>query len=281
MSSLSCYRPRFLFLLTTLCLVVQMAMIHPTWAGGAGPCEDYPACVDQGLSICQGGSSAGLECFVDSDCPSSKCIETTFRPDLPRVCSNDKGRTCSSNNECVRNGKCLIDFKEDAPLVQATLTFIVDDNEADNDQEHPPRGAATILLEVENDGRRSLLAQTHVAIPHPLDDLTDPEVEFLRTEAGLNEAVVGVDVPLLDRLLFRDSRVSQNPEGQESGRELRVALLKIFYPKEDPDKLPIRPVIVGTPERIRPIDYTDHEADGVASVVRLKVLIRFVRIDTN
>jgi len=192
---------------------------------------------------------------------------------MPRVCSNDKTHSCSDDDDCIlpgsnpRNGKCLIAFEETTPLIQATLTLITDDDETYPSGEEIPRGATTVLLEVENGGRRSLLAQTYVAM-----DENYPEVEFLRTELGLNDAVVNAS--LLDRLLFRDSFVSNNPPAAVSGFQLGQALRELFGVAH----LPVRPVIVGTPERIRPIDHTDHGADELASVVRLRVAIRFVRI---
>lgn len=277
MSSLSCYRSRFLFLLTTLCLIVQMAMIHPTWAGGAGPCPPpfEPDCSDR-RQICQSGPSAGLECLDHGDCPNSKCEGATFFPGLPRVCSNDQSQACFGENDCIlpdknpSQGKCLIAFEEQTPLIHATLTLIVDDEETYPHEDEPIRGAATVLLEVENGGYRSLLAQAYVAM-----DENYPEVEFLRTEMGLNDAVVNTS--LLNRLLFRDAIVSNNPHAAESGFQLGQALRELFGVAQ----LPVRPVIVGTPERIRPIDHTDHGADEIASVVRLRVFIRFVRVDTN
>jgi hypothetical protein len=87
-----------------------------------------------------------------------------------------------------------------------------------------------------------------------------------------------LDTSLLNRLLFRDSRVAQGREAQESATQLRRALLELFGMDVS---LLVRPVIVGTPERIRPIDHTDHGADELASVVRLRVAIRFVKVNPN
>lgn len=278
-----------LFLLTSLSFAVHIAMSTPAWAGGAGPCPP-PQRQDcsEDVQVCKSGPSAGLECFVDADCPGSKCIATTFRPDLPRVCANDETRACFSDSECVqigappRDGKCVIAFAEipkadpprgdppktiPLPVIHATLTLIVDDDEQDIETEFSRGGAATILLEVENGNRRSMLAQAFVAM-----DQNYPEVEFLRTEALLNDAVV--DASLLNRLLFRDAIVSNNDYSAEAGFELGQALRELFSVAH----LPVRPVIVGVPERIRPVDYADHGAGKLASVVQLRIAMRFVRV---
>jgi hypothetical protein len=268
---------RSLLLLTSFALVISFASIPPAWGGIAAPCEPplQPNCVDPHM-VCQSGPRAGLECLNQADCLNSQCVATTFLPDLSRVCKNGdkKGEACASDNDCPLNdacmencsySKCVIAFEENTPLIHAILTLIVDDDETDIEAPGESRGAATLLLEIENEGRRSLLAQTYVAL-----DADYPEVEFLRREIGLNDAVM--DASLLNRLLFRDSRISDNPDAFASAVQIAAELRKLF-------KATGRPLVVGTPERIRPIDHSNYETEGLASVVRLRVAIRFVRVE--
>lgn len=313
MSYLSCYRSRYLFFLTMLCLIVQMAMSYPAGAGGAGPC-DYETdedCPFRPSLVCQSGPNAGLNCKRDSDCLHSTCIATTFDPDLPRVCSSGahKGQECTGDSNCP-GSKCVIAFAKDfceagtnqgqscshdgdcpestcvkiPPLVYATLTFIVDDDGTDLELLQESRRAMTVLLEVENDGLRTLLAQTYIEISDPANKKPPIEAEFARTEMGLMTAVYAaiqaagppenpfIMESLLNRLLFRDSNVGGDTISIVPAIQLANELRRIF-------KTTGRPVIVDVPERIRPGDYTDQEASHIASVVRLRVALRFVKIE--
>jgi hypothetical protein len=131
-------------------------------------------------------------------------VETTFLPTLPRVCKAgpNKGDDCSDDSDCGNN-RCVIAFEESI-VVQGTLTLIVDDDETS--LVTGGCSAATVLLEVENERYRRLLAQTYVCVPTD----NDPEVEFLRMEAGLNESVE-MDASLLNRLLFRGEPPNNDP----------------------------------------------------------------------
>lgn len=315
MFSLRCHRSRSLLFLTTLCLIVQMAMNSPARAGGAGPCdsETDQDCPFVPSLVCQSGPNAGLNCLRDSDCLNSTCIATTFDPSLPRVCSSGahKEQECTSDSNCP-GSKCMIAFAKDfceagtkqgqscthdidcpestcvkiPPLVYATLTLIVDDDGTDLELRQESRQAMTVLLEVENDGLRTMLAQTYIEIPDPDDNAPPIEAEFARTEMGLMTAIQAaiqaagppknpfIMESLLNRLLFRDSRVSSDPLGITPALQLANELRRIF-------KTTGRPVIVDVPERIRPGDYTDQEASQIASVVRLRVALRFVKIEDN
>jgi hypothetical protein len=154
----------------------------------------------------------------------------------------------------------VIDFAATHPAeIRGTLTLTVDDDETNLDTGESC-GATTTVLEVKKAGQRHFLAQSYLCLPTD----TDIEVEFLRTEAGLNEAVV--DASILNRLLFR------GPDGgadDPAHGELAQALRDLFETTG-------RPIVVGTLQRIKPSAYTDREADTLGSVVRFKVAIRFV-----
>jgi hypothetical protein len=158
---------------------------------------------------------------------------------------------------------CAIDFTAALPLVvRGTLTFTVDDDESNLDT-GDTCGASTVMLEVRKAGKTHFLSQTYLCIPSELD----VDVEFLRTEAGLNDAVT--DASVLNRLLFR------GPDGgadDPARGELAQQLRDLFG-------VTGRPIIVSTPALIGPSDYTDHETDTLASALRLRVVIRFVRED--
>lgn len=271
-------RNRFL-LLSIFILVASLAGGHAAWGGIAAPCnyDELPFCPLDPHQVCESGPSAGLECFNDRDCPNSACIATTFDPGLPRVCLTGKNKenSCTNDSNCP-GSKCVIAFIEDTPLIRATLTLIVDDHGTDLTN-RVLRPTTTILLEVENDGHRAMLAQTYIEIRDPNDDADYPEAEFVRTEIGLIDAIKAAELnnplvmdSLLNRLLFRDSRVSGDPFGLAPAVQLAEELRRIY-------KTTGRPVIIGVPERVNPKDYTDQESNQIASVVRLRIAIRFVK----
>jgi hypothetical protein len=179
---------------------------------------------------------------------------------LSRIC-DPGGNPCTTDADCG-TGKCVINFEEPPPsIIPATLTFIIDDHAPNLDEETKDLlavcPAATVLLEV----KRRLLAKTYFCIP--LD--TDLEVGFLRTESGLQDSIT--DASILNRLLFRGG-------GEKDVFDPMVEGLHDIFGVTSG-----KPIVVGTPQKIKPRDYTNHEGDEVASVLRMKIQIRFVKDD--
>jgi hypothetical protein len=202
-----------------------------------------------------------LECTTNADCPGSTCVTTTFLPTLPRLCESgpNEGGNCYSDADCLP-GHCTLAFEGTQPAtIPAILTLIVDDDET-NLNTGQSCGAATILLEVDKAGQHYLLPQIYLCIPE-----ADPELEFLRTEAGLNDAVA--DTSLLNRLLFRGPDAGPD---DPAFNQLAQALRDLFQTTG-------QPIVVGTPKKIKPDAYTNNEANGLGSAVRLHIELRFVQ----
>lgn len=228
------------------------------------------------LMVCADGPNAGLECANDADCPQSECVETTFLSDLFR-CENgvNEGEICTKNADCI-GGKCVLNLAK-VPPFSAILTLIVDDyahNFVDNDF---CNRAATIILEAK--GKR--VAQTYLC----LREDHFPELEFLRTEAGLKEAVENGVIPsILNRLLFRGAFVQPDdePELQEDVLHFVQAMRELAGRPGHPIIESAVPLVVDTQQQIRLRDFSNYSGfdNKVASVLRLRVRIRFV-IDPN
>jgi hypothetical protein len=237
-----------------LTAVLLLVTAREVWAGGAGGGPGD-------FSLCRGGPSAALECTTNADCPGSTCVTTTFLPTLPRFCKGgpNAGGNCYSDDDCLP-GRCTLAFEVTQPsTIPAILTLIVDDEET-NLSTGQSCGAATILLEVTKDGQHYLLPQTYLCIPQ-----ADPELDFLRTEAGLNDAVA--DTSLLNRLLFRGPDAGpDDPAFNELAQELRTLFGTIG-----------QPIVVGTPQKIADDKHTNNEANGLGSAVRLQIQLRFVQ----
>ncbi|MBI3250185.1 MAG: hypothetical protein HYZ50_27125 [Deltaproteobacteria bacterium] len=241
----------------TLSVAVFWMAGQVAWAAGVGKGGE-----PQTFHVCEGGPSAGLECSIDDECPGSSCVETRILPDLPRVCKNGphKGEACTDDANCG-NGQCVIEFADSTPTtIRGVLTIMVDDDETNLDTGESCK-TATVLIEVDKSGQHYLLSQTYACMPVNYD----LDVDFLRTESGLNQSVM--DGSLLNRLLFRGA--DGGPDDPAAG-ELAQALRDIFQTTG-------RPIVISTPERLSSDNHADRQADGLASVVRLKVAIRFVQ----
>lgn len=234
-----------------LLLFLLTMVTSDSWAGGIGD----PRLVH----ICQGGDNAGLECLTNVNCPSSKCILTSFLPVFPRLCLNgpQQNQKCDDTGDCSNN-PCVIDFVAPQPTaIRATLTLISDDDET-NLEASPVCKSATILLEVKKGAKLYLLPQTYRCVPQG----TDPEVEFARTEARLNDAVA--DASILNRILFREfDGGADDPARSEISQQLR----NIFG-------LMGRPVVTSA---TKILDHTDNEMNMLGSAVRLRITISFVK----
>lgn len=246
---------RIVFVLGMTSLLALVMLTPPAWAGGGGEGDTDEICVYPD------GPHAGLECGPIGTC-AAPCIVTTYLPNLARICKSgpNKGQVCVNDSFCAPS-QCVLKFEASKPsTIQGILTLNVDDDET-NLETGASCGAATVMLEVKKDGQDHLLSQTYTCIPEE----DDVDIEFLRTESGLNDAVT--DASLLDRLLFR--RPDGGPDDILAFDQLAQALRDLFGTTG-------RPTVVGTPKKIEVVDHTDHESDALASVVRLKLEFRFV-----
>lgn len=258
---------RSALLLTATAFVIMLTLPSFTRAGAGGDGTNAR------WHVCQGGQNAGLECATNADCPQSKCIETTFLSDL-HFCKGgtDDGELCTSNADC-NSHQCIFNFTEDLALA-ATLTLIVDDHAYNFRLDDTCNRAATVLIEI----KRKPIAQTYLCLRE--DHL--PELEFLRTEKGLQDAVNNQTIPsILNRLLFRGAFVqpADEPALIEDAADFVQAVRDAVGSTGSPMIQTAIPIVTTTPTKVGPKDFEDHTEDGdkVASVLRLKVKLRFVK----
>jgi len=158
---------------------------------------------------------------------------------------------------------------------EAELTLIVDDDVSkfDDTTEVFEVIAATVLLEVKDKGETHFLAQTYQNLEGRdfkslidalragpfLADTGSPVSNRRAAEFRLNEALTDDPFPsILDDFLF-----------QEGDNEMADALRAIFG-------VTGRPVVVDVPKDGSLVEHSDHVADSLASLIRLKVTISFV-----
>jgi hypothetical protein len=152
---------------------------------------------------------------------------------------------------------------------------MVDDNVSkfDGTEEIADVIAATVLLEIKDKGETHLLAQTYQNLEgHDFTSLTDalragpfladtgsPVSNRRAAEFRLNEALTDDPFPsILDDFLF-----------EEGDSEMADAVRALFG-------VTGRPIVAEVPKHAAFVERSDHVADGLASLVRLKVKIRFV-----
>ncbi len=196
---------------------------------------------------------------------------------LPHVCKGgpNKGQECPDDAMCP-NSTCKIKFLRGPDTTfEATVTLIVDDDVSkfDGTQEVSNVVAATVLLEIREKGETHFLAQTYQNLEgHDFQTLTDALMKgpFLAdtgsplTNSRVTESTLIASLAdnaprsLLSSFLF-----------QEGDNEMANAVRDLFG-------VTGRPVIVNVPKDISFVKRSDHEADGLASLVRLRVQIRFV-----
>jgi hypothetical protein len=196
---------------------------------------------------------------------------------LPHVCKGGprKGLACTDETQCPR-GTCEINFlRGPNTTFEAEVTLIVDDNVSkfDGTEEISDIIAATVLLEIKDKGETHLLAQTYQNLEgHDFKSLTDalragpfladtgsPVSNRRAAEFRLNEALTDDPFPsILDDFLF-----------EEGDSEMADAVRALFG-------VTGRPIVAEVPKRAAFVERSDHVADGLASLVRLKAKIRFV-----
>lgn len=278
---------RILALFPVVVLLMSLVGDGTTYAGGIGGCE--PDCPPF-ISICKGGPHAGLECTNDADCPESLCIQSTLtqQPPWERKCKGgaSDGQMCSTTSACG-TGFCEIQFVNTTPpFLKATLTIIVDDDEGRPNHE-PACKAAAMIFELKKGGKPYFLSQLYRCLPEDLET----DAEFLQTEAGLTDSASAAPsappdpsgsttVSILDRLLFRPTDLDLNELsiGQVATQVVGGGFVK--FPAGVNLAL-LRPAIVSAKKVAKTFANDDHTADGLASVVRFEVQVRFVTIDDD
>jgi hypothetical protein len=213
---------------------------------------------------------------IHASSPISELRETQ----LPHVCKGPgKPQPCTDDSQCP-SGLCEINFLRgpDAAFM-AEVTLIIDDNvskfDGSESEELSDVKAATVLLEIKDKGETHLLAQTYQNLeggnfdalvaalkagPFLADmGLGPPETNRRAAEFRLFESLTDDPFPsILDDFLF-----------EEGDNELADAVRALFG-------IAGRPIIAEVPRDAALVQRSDHVADGLASLVRLKVKIRFV-----
>jgi hypothetical protein len=169
----------------------------------------------------------------------------------------------------------------------AEVTLIIDDNVSkyDGSEEIEDVKAATVLLEIKDKGKTHLLAQTYQNLEGTnfndlvkalkagpfLADMESPVSNFRRAaEFRLFESLTDDPFPsILDDFLF-----------QEGDSELADAVVcaLVEMNESECERPTIRPIIADVPEDVALVQRSDpdHVKDGLASLVRMKVKIRFL-----
>ena len=199
---------------------------------------------------------------------------------LPHICKGPgKSQSCTKDSDCA-SGRCEINFLRgpDAAFM-AEVTLIIDDNVSKYDgsesEELSNVKAATVLLEIKDKGETHLLAQTYQNLEGSnfedlvkaltagpfLADMGSPVSNRRAAERRLFEPQPDDPVhSILDDFLF-----------EEGDSDLADAVRALFG-------ITGRPIIADVPEDATFVQHSDHSADGdgLASLVRMKVKIRFV-----
>jgi hypothetical protein len=182
---------------------------------------------------------------------------------------------CTTDNECPQS-KCEINYLRGPDTAfMAEITLIVDDDASqfDGTADVSDVIAATAILEFKHQGEKHVLAQTYQNLAgDTLEELVtalkegpflaDGEVSGRRiAEFRLDDALTpGVSPSLFESFLF-----------QGGDNEMSEAIRTIFG-------VTGKPIVASTPEDLSVVEHFDHsgEEDGLASLVRFKVKIRFV-----
>jgi hypothetical protein len=197
---------------------------------------------------------------------------------LPHVCRGGprEGLACTDDAQCPPGNKCEVHFLRGPDTAfEAEVTLIIDDNVSkfDGTEEISDVVAATVLLEIKHKGKTHLLAQTYQNLEGQdfktltealkagpfLADTGSPVSNRRAAEFRLNEALTDDPFPsILDDFLF-----------EEGDNEMADAVRALF-------DVTGRPIVAHVPRNAAFVQRSDHVADGLASLVRLKVEIRFV-----
>lgn len=196
---------------------------------------------------------------------------------LPHVCKGgpNKGQACVEDTMCPTSTCKLKFLRGPDTTFEAKVTLIVDDDVSkfDGAQKIANVVAATVLLEIRERGETHFLAQTYQNLEGQdfqalidalrqgpfLADTGSPLTNSRMTESTLMASLAdNAARPLLGSFLF-----------QEGDNEMANAVRALFG-------VTGRPVVADVPRDISFVQRSDHEADGLASLVRLRVKIRFI-----
>ena len=195
---------------------------------------------------------------------------------LPHVCKGPgKPQPCTADSQCP-SGRCEINFLRgpDAAFM-AEVTLIIDDNVSKYDGSASVSNvkAATVLLEIKDNGETHLLAQTY------------QNLEGSNFEDLVKALTAG---PFLADMESRDRRAAERRlfEPQLTTRFILSWMTSCLRRGITNWRTPCalfagvtgRPIIADVPEDVTFVQRSDHSAagDGLASLVRMKVKIRFV-----
>ena len=195
---------------------------------------------------------------------------------LPHVCNGPgKPQPCTDDSQCP-SGLCEINFLRgpDAAFM-AEVTLIIDDNvskfDGSESKELSEIKAVTVLLEIKDKGETHLLAQTYQNLEGQ---------DFNALVAALKAG------PFLADMESRDRRAAERRLFEPQPDDPDHSILDDFLFEEGDSELADavrafagvtgRPIIADVPEDAALVQRSDHVADGLASLVRLKVKIRFV-----
>jgi len=148
--------------------------------------------------------------------------------------------------------------------IPGILTLIVDDETNGPNSTIAECVSLTILLEVPRGGKPYFLSRNYRCLPaRGPDSLFNFDTTFLASESALNDALTNESI--LNRFLFH----MLDAQPFTVSASLSQALRDLF-------QTPGNPIIVETPKKVDAVEYTNREADQLASVVRLAVEISFV-----
>ena len=199
---------------------------------------------------------------------------------LPHVCKGPgKSQPCTDDSQCS-SGRCEINFLRgpDAAFM-AEVTLIIDDNvskfDGSESEELSGVKAATVLLEIKDKGETHLLAHTYQNL-----EGQDFNALVAALKAGPFLADMGSGPPntnrrAAERRLFESRTDDPFPSilddflFEEGDNEMADAVRALFG-------ITGRPIIADVPEDVALVQRSDHVEDGLASLVRMKVKIRFV-----
>ena len=214
---------------------------------------------------CKGGPNAGMACNDDTDCPNSKC-EVDYL--------NGPGTN-----------------------IPVEVCIIVDDNVSKYDESETIADAVavTLLVEVKYKGETHFIAQTYQNLNSAtLDPLID-HPNNLPLPPGCDPAPAD-PLAILTCNLQAGPVIADSAESDKLVREFRLKealtddpsitiLDDLLWQGGDGDMADAlraivgvtgKPIVTDTPQKVKAVQHSDHEADGLSSVACLDVRVRFV-----
>ena len=218
---------------------------------------------------------------------------------LPQVCKGgpNVGMTCSADTDCP-NSKCEVNYLNGPGTnVPLEVCIIVDDNVSTYDESEtiPDVVAVTALATVKYKGKTHFLAQTYQNLNSTMLDPLIGHPNNLPMPPGCNPAPAD-PLAILTCNLQAGPEIADSAESDKLVREFRLSeaitddpsitiLDDFLWQNGDGDLADAlraivgvtgKPVVAETPRKVRSVQYSNHEADGLASVACLDVRVRFV-----